>query len=357
MMKTSLGVVLLLIPAISSAAGLTGIEALDTPAITVKGPARVLLVAVTRAGGRLVAVGEHGVIIYSTDEGRTWSQAAVPVDTTLTCVGFASPLIGWSAGHFGVILKTVDGGETWKLQLNGVEANQLTLAAAQQAAQNTSVPGGAFAMRRATHFVADGPNKPFFSLLILSPQKLVVFGAYRMAMITTDGGQTWADWSLHVYDRLSHNLYDVAAIGSKFYLVGESGMVFCSTDDGNTFLPLAQTSDITLLGIVGPNPDSLIVFGVAGAGFRSTDKGKTWMPLNLTTQDDLTAGCVLSSGIVLLASETGALFRSKDNGATFQTLTEPKLTSAFDMIEAGSGKLAVVGASGVTMLHPEFMNT
>ncbi len=349
---------LLLHPALADSAGLIGIDALDSPAIPVKAPTRAVLVAITLAGNRIVAAGEHGVIIYSDDAGKTWEQASVPIDTTLTCVAFVSPLIGWSAGHFGVILATGDGGKTWQLQLNGIQANHLTLVAAQQAdAQNSTVPGAAFALRRANHFVEEGPDKPFLTLLVFSSQKVMVFGAYRLAMITTDGGRTWADWSLHIYDRLSHNIYEANKIGLNIYLVGEAGLVFRSTDNGNTFLPLTPASDVTLLGIVGTNPDSLVVFGVAGAAFRSTDQGKSWVPLNVATEDDITAGCILESGAILLVSETGAFLLSKDNGATFQTVPGVQPISTFDVIEVPDNELVVVGGAGVTIFSAAILNT
>ncbi len=85
------------------AAADTGIYALDTAAIPVKNPAGNVLIAVARAGARLVAVGEHGVIVYSDDNGQRWRQAQVPVDLTLTSIAFADANHGWAAGHYGVI--------------------------------------------------------------------------------------------------------------------------------------------------------------------------------------------------------------------------------------------------------------
>jgi hypothetical protein len=42
----------------------TGFRALDEAAISVKAPSQIFLAGITRAGGRLIAVGEHDVIIY-----------------------------------------------------------------------------------------------------------------------------------------------------------------------------------------------------------------------------------------------------------------------------------------------------
>jgi photosystem II stability/assembly factor-like uncharacterized protein len=354
----ALGAGLWLRPALAHNAGLTGILALDTPALAARHPASALLVAITRTGNRLVAVGVHSVIIYSDDNGATWTQGSVPVDVTLTCVRFATPMIGWAAGHFGVILGTTDGGANWTEQLNGIQANQLTLAAAQQAvAENSTAPGAPLALRRAAHFVGEGPDKPFLSIAVLGAEKAIVVGAYRMAMITADGGKTWNDNSLNVYDRFSHNLYDAAIIGPNVYLAGEAGLVFRSTDGGGTFQPLAQTSDTTLFGVIGPNENALTVFGVAGASFHSADQGKTWVPGNLATQDDLTAGRVLSNGAVLLVSEAGALFISKDQGSSFAQVPGTQPMPVFDIEEAPNHDLIVVGSGGVSTIAAHVLMT
>lgn len=338
-----------------NALALTGVAALDTPSLKVKAPARVLLVAVTQTpGGRLVAVGEHGVIIFSDDNGVTWAQAAVPVNVTLTCVRFATSMTGWAVGHFGVILNTDDGGATWQMQLDGIQANQLTEQAAQDpSVANSPSPGAPLAEKRAEHFLSEGPDKPFLTLLVLEPQKVLAFGAYRMAMLTEDGGKTWCDWSLHIYDRLSHNIYDAQAIGSEYYIVGEMGLVFCSSDGGNTFLPLTAPANVTLFGILGARNGALIVFGVAGSAFRSIDGGKSWTPLVIPTQEDLTAGRVLPSGAVVMVSESGLLFESMDNGITYRAISGVQPQPFFDIDIARDGALIAVGAAGITKISKE----
>ncbi len=347
-----------LLPATGRAAAHTGIAALDTPSIPVKSPASVLLVAINRAGNRLVAVGEHGVIIYSDDNGLSWAQGQVPVNVTLTCVAFATPQLGWAAGHFGVILITSDAGKTWTMQLNGIQANQLTQQAAQDpAVASSACPCAALALVRAAHFMDEGPDKPFLSMLVLGPQHVMVFGAYRMTMVTTDGGKSWVDWSLHIYDKFSHNLYGAAVIGADYYLCAEEGLVFCSTDGGNTFLPLAPTSPVTLFGIMGAGDGSLIVYGVAGTCLRSTDGGQSWTTIALASQDDVTSGRVLRSGTVLLITEAGALFKSVDNGATFTLVPGVTPLPFFDLEEAADNALILVGGAGVTRLSETILNS
>lgn len=340
------------IPRSVRAQSLSGFDPLKSPAIAVKSPTTAFLVGCTLTpGGRLVAVGEHGVIIYSDDNGQTWHQANVPVNVTITCVNFATARRGWAAGHFGVILITDDGGKTWITQLNGIQAAKLTLEAAQnQDGQDNSCPCTEYALKRAEFFVQAGPDKPFLCIIILSPQEVIVFGAYRLAMRTTDGGKTWTDWSLHIYDKLSHNLYDAATIGSDVYLVAEKGLVFVSKDHANTFLPLAPTSDTTLFGILGCHGGGLLVYGVAGVVFRSVDKGQNWLPVSVNVQDDITSGCVLFSGEILLATESGVVLASKDNGITFTALSGLPPRPIYGIQKLPDDSVMTVGADGVALI-------
>jgi photosystem II stability/assembly factor-like uncharacterized protein len=342
----------LLLPGMAHGALLTGYAALDTGAITVRHPGCVTLFAVAHTGSRLVAAGEHGVIIYSDDDGANWTQAHVPVNVDLVCIAFATPVVGWAAGHFGVVLNTTDAGQSWQVQLNGTEANALTLAAAQAAVAhpNDASPGLPFAMRRANFFMAAGPSKPFLCLLVLSPEKIFAFGAYRMAMFTKDGGKIWADWSLNIGDRLSNNLYAAAAIGADLYVVGEAGMVFRSSDGGATFPAVPSPSGVTLFGVVGASDNAVIVFGVAGNCFRSVDAGMSWSAIGLGTQDNLTAGRRLGNGHILIASEGGVLYRSVDNGQSFNPVPGVPHLLIFDIEATPDGSLVIAGQSGAVRL-------
>ena len=83
-----------------------------------------------RAGERLVAVGERGRIILSDDNGVTWRQVHSPTSVTLTHVTFATPVDGWAVGGMGIVLHSADGGLSWTKQLDGIQAADIALAAA-----------------------------------------------------------------------------------------------------------------------------------------------------------------------------------------------------------------------------------
>lgn len=63
-------------------------DRLDMPALQQAQQENLLLLSVEKAGDRLVASGEHGVVIFSDDQGQHWQQAEVPGSTLLTSLHF-----------------------------------------------------------------------------------------------------------------------------------------------------------------------------------------------------------------------------------------------------------------------------
>ena len=70
-----------------------------------------LINALDQVGGRIYGVGVHGIIIYSDDNGETWTQAeSVPTQNTLTDVSCSSKQLCWATGHDATILHSNDSG-------------------------------------------------------------------------------------------------------------------------------------------------------------------------------------------------------------------------------------------------------
>src|SRR5690606_25126562 len=86
----------------------------------------MLYVDAARAGDRIVAVGDRGSIVWSDDDGRTWTMAVTPDEVLLTAVCFADENRGWAVGHDAVVLATTDGGKSWSRKYSdalGAEAD------------------------------------------------------------------------------------------------------------------------------------------------------------------------------------------------------------------------------------------
>lgn len=80
-----------------------------------------------QAGGKLWAVGSMGLVLSSTDAGRSWLRQDVGAAGTLNDVQFADALHGWIVGDAGLVLATDDGGKSWKQQAQLTQRNLLAL--------------------------------------------------------------------------------------------------------------------------------------------------------------------------------------------------------------------------------------
>jgi photosystem II stability/assembly factor-like uncharacterized protein len=316
--------------------------ALQQPAVQSPKALGAAMLAVTRAGARLVAVGERGTILLSDDGGAHWQQAQVPVKTSLTAVQFVNDKAGWAVGHLGVVLKTDDGGKTWSKQLDGIAAAQLALDAAKK-------EGNEKAIADAEHLVADGPDKPFLDLYFENEQTGYITGAYNLMFKTTDGGKSWQPWQSHVANPKGLHLYSIRGAGNAIYIAGEQGLLLRSADGGATFAALESPYKGTYFGMVAAASGEVVVFGLRGNAFRSEDGGKSWQKVETGVQAALVAGAETADGSLVIVSQNGDVLISRDKGKTFAPQPGEPLPLAA-VTPAKDNGLVVAGLRGVKRL-------
>ncbi len=288
--------------------------AASAPAAETSEPAplasKSLLLAVTRAGDRLVAVGDRGHVLLSADQGRSWTQSPVPTRAMLTGVAFPDAQHGWAVGHDGVILATTDGGQTWKRQDAGKDLETVFL--------DVHFPD-------ATHGFA--------------------VGAYGRFMVTKDGGRTWTA-ARPSEDEVHYNRITQGADGS-LYLAGEGGLLLVSRDGGTAWSKADVPYDGSLFGALPLDKNRLIVYGLRGHILRSEDQGASWTDESNQLQVLIMGAVRLATGRIVLAGQGGNFFVSLDRGVTFDHRKPADFgTSVSAVIDAGDGALLTVGEAG-----------
>ncbi|WP_233151836.1 YCF48-related protein, partial [Pelomonas sp. KK5] len=199
---------MVLMAALAAAAELP--DTLARPAEAVARPAQAVLLGVAAAGGRLVAVGERGLITISDDQAANWRQVPVPVSVSLTALSFPTPRRGWAVGHRGVVLASRDGGSSWTVQLDGQRFAAL--------ANNEAL-------------VRDGADKPFLDVSFADERHGLAVGAYGLCARTEDGGASWVSCMGQLPNPRGAHLYAIARSGQTVYIAGEQGLLLRS-DDG-----------------------------------------------------------------------------------------------------------------------------
>jgi photosystem II stability/assembly factor-like uncharacterized protein len=311
--------------------------ALTQPAIISAKAGTAVMLAVARAGARLVAVGERGIVLLSDDNGNSWRQVATPVQVSLAAVQFVGERSGWAVGHLGVVLHTSDGGLTWRKQFDGIQAADAMVSAA-------ATPD---AKAAAAQMLADGPDKPFLDLHFEDENTGYIVGAYNLAFRTGDGGKSWQPWQAHVPNPKSLHLYGMDAAGGALYLVGEQGTLFRSSDRGASFEALASPYKGSYFGLVTARSGEIVVFGLRGTAYWSGDQGRNWQQVDTGLQQALTAGIELADGSLALLSQGGDVLLSRDRGRSFTRQPNPQPWPAAALAQAGDSSLILAGLRGV----------
>lgn len=293
--------------------------ALDRPALQARMPHRCVLLSIAKAGTRLVAVGEHGIVVLSDDDGIHWRQAAsVPTSVTLTAVNFVDARSGWAIGHGGVILRSDDGGERWVRQADG-------------------------------RTLASGADKPLLDLHFFDADRGFVIGAYNLCFETRDGGRSW----MSAMDRLSNpkalHLYAIHADGDALHIVGEQGLMLRSLDGGRSFLRTPSPYAGSLFSLAVPKPQTLIAAGLRGNVFASQDRGASWASVAGAPPASIVATTIGADGALLFINQSGQLLVRRGDGP-LQVLNLPPLPPLADLLALADGTLVAVGFSGVARL-------
>lgn len=276
--------------------------------------AQALLLDVASTGGQLVAVGDHGHVVISRDNGRTWTQSLTPTRALLTAVSFPDAQHGWAVGHDGVILHTSDGGLTWVRQDDGRSRDNV-----------------------------------YLDVLFRDPLHGFVVGAYGRFLTTSDGGKTWIA-SQPSADEVHYNRISAGQDG-YLYLSGESGTTLVSSDGGKNWIKAEVPYDGSLFGILPLDNGRIITYGLRGHILRSEDHGASWVPLNNDVKVLIMGGIRLRNGVTVLGGQGGNFFISRDAGHSFSHWKPAGFgTSIADLAEAGDGTLVTVGEAGAVRL-------
>ncbi len=305
------------------------------------------LFAITRAGARLVAVGQRGHVLLSDDDGASWRQAAVPVSVDLTAVHFADAKNGWAVGHDGVILHSGDGGARWSLQLDGRQAAQRIVDAYTPRAGSGNAELDAV-LTEAKRMLAQGPDLPWLDVWFDDERNGFVVGAFNLVFATNDGGATWAPASDRVDNPKGYHLYALrgSSPGGGLYAVGELGLVLRLDRTSKRFVAVPTPYKGTFFGVLARG-DLILAYGLRGNAWRSLDGGRTWQKTETDVDTGLTGGAVFDDGRILLVSQGGQLLLSRDNAGHFAAVPGLEASPAFGVVPAGGSSVALVGARGV----------
>lgn len=268
-------------------------------------PQSLLLDVVKTPDGRIVAVGERGHVVLSSD-GAEWDQAdLVPTRSTLTAVAAAGNSL-WAGGHDSTIIFSADGGRTWELQNYDPERQQ-----------------------------------PIMDIYFFDEKNGFAIGAYGLMLRTYDGGITWEDQDI---GGEGWHLNAIADLGAgNLVIAGEAGFSYYSNDGGDSWTPVEMPYPGSMFGVIAAGP-CVTTFGLRGNVQESCDDGVSWQELETPVQYSL-AGGAYRDGVTLLAGNSGQILIRREDGS-FEAVLHPSGVDFAAVVPLDGGAWLLVGDEG-----------
>ena len=268
---------------------------------------RSLITSMEKVGDRIYAVGVHGIIIFSDDNGDTWTQANyVPYQNTITDISCSSKKMCWASGHDATILHSSDSGLNWVKQYDDYDF-----------------------------------DAPLLSIHMYDDKVGIAIGAFALSLRTSNGGESWDylfldddDYQPHLNYVYGDNQAWRKSAQDEGYAVGEIGKYYISDDRGLNWLVVDTGYVGSYWSGVKVDEGQSLLFGMSGnitlstqydlndkipsdkstsiscydSGYYEGDcKVFVFDDLNIGSKNSLTSAVVLDDGRVAISGNGGVI--------------------------------------------------
>ncbi|HKB86818.1 MAG TPA: YCF48-related protein [Ignavibacteriaceae bacterium] len=277
----------------------------------------------------VIAVGDAGTILLSTDAGAGWAGIPSGTAQNLNCISVINNSTAVIVGDAGTILRTTDAGTSWQIVPSDVTDNLLAvsfngvdgIAGGTSQTIIFSTDAGASWTTSQTGFFGGG----FYGVQMLDADNAYVAGENSifqpMFGASVDGGQNW-NYTAFYLNSNEGKLYGIHffdvnnGLASAAVWTGE-GAVSSTTDGGLSWstLPFFDNALYTL-NFPANQSDIGYAAGAAGLIIKTTDGGSSWdvqtsgtsnILYGIVFADELTGYTVGENGTILKTVSGGVI--------------------------------------------------
>ncbi|KAF3996170.1 YCF48-related protein [Glaciimonas immobilis] len=341
----------------ASAFGATAPDAsFNDPLTTAASPSSLathsLMVGVAKAGPNLVAVGRRGLILMSSNAGKSWTQVASPVAADLTAIRFSDANHGWIVGHDAVVLKSTDGGLSWRRALDGrailnIILKTYTARSAAGDAVATSVMNDAKASAAQSATPGVYPY-PLLDVWFANNSEGFVVGAFGLILHTTDSGVTWTPWIERTENDHMNHIYAVNGVAGQVYIAGEQGFLRRLNSAGDGFVKMSSPYKGSYFGLY-IQKDLLVAYGLRGNAYVSVDEGAQWNQVNTGLSDNIVAAFPGSGQDLLFVSQAGDMLSTDRVGGSAKAFKVKRASEVYGAVPSG-GAIVTMGLAGINIV-------
>lgn len=240
---------------------------------------------------------------------------------------------GIAVGNSGLVLESSDAGKTWSPGQAFSESALLDVSCGAGSTLIVAQQGGIFRSQDGAFAAVDsGTESRLLAVDSNSDGVAFAVGGFGTILRSTDDGVSWellpVDWEAILNDFVEPHLYavDVSA-GGVITIVGEFELVLRSTDGGESW-ETAHKGEASLFGLTVNADGNGFAVGQNGRVIRTGDGGITWSEVPTPTEGILLNVWSSPGGDVLISGIRN-LLRSSDGGASWTRLEGADLATGW----------------------------
>lgn len=253
---------------------------------------------------RIIAAGNNGKVVYSTNSGMTWTTRPFPAATDILCLYFNGNT-GFAGCKNSKIYKTVNAGSNWT-EISSTSAYPVT--SISFVSTNIGYIGDGYGHIAKTtdagmHWF-DIYTMPGYSskVFMLDANRGWAVDTYGYVIRTTNGGTNFLSARI-VTDTLSSIHFISSTLG---FTVGDNGRIYKSTNGGVNWAALTSNTTDKLRCVSCINTTLISVVGNGGCILSSTNSGTNWVK-QTKTANNLNSVKYLSSTTGYIAGDNGTI--------------------------------------------------
>ena len=275
------------------------------------------------------AVGSDGLILQTTDGGKTWMRTVIETERPVYYwnVYFRDENVGFITGTRGTILKTTDGGQTWEFK-EAINESRLDREGNPAVLRRRLID--AWMVDEKTGYMV-GENDTFIK--------------------TTDGGESWTGTGKRVAVGNTRNNFERIHFASPTigWIVGSFGTILSTTDGGETWENQDAGVDNNLKGVDFVDENTGWISGQEGVILHTQDGGATWTKQETNSYDSLYDIAFVDPLTGWAVGDFGTILHTTDGGQTWTRENAGNLPSLYAIDAVDKGHRWGVGEGGIVV--------
>ena len=302
-----------------------------------------ILRSITSLDNRLIAVGDQGTILSSSDLGKSWIVENSNSSEWLGSITSLDNLL-IAVGTQGTILSSSNLGKSWIKENSNSTQNLISITSLDNRLIAVGMNGTILSSSDlGKSWIRENSNSTqnLFSITSLD-NRLIAVGTQGAILTSSDLGKSW----IKEKSNSTQDFFSITSLKNRLIVVGMKGTILSSSDLGKSWI-VENSNSSEWLGSITSLDNRLIAVGTRGTILTSSDLGKRWIKENFNSSGWLYSITSLGNHLIAVGDQ-GTILTSSDLGKSWikenSYTTEPLYS-----ISSLNNRLITVGGSGTIL--------